>query len=189
MGDSPVYDTFPGLATPHLTLRELQAGDAAAILEIGADDAIMRWYDLDTFTDVADAAAFIDRQRLRFAQRHGIRWGLALRESGQVVGWCGFVQGPYQRVELGYALARACWRQGLMREALPAIIQFSLAAMDVNRVEAVVHVENAASRGLLEQLGFRAEGTLRDYGFWRGQFHTLVMYALLRSDRQPGSGL
>jgi ribosomal-protein-alanine N-acetyltransferase len=182
-----LYDTFPTLATNRLILRELQPTDAAAIFRIGSDDAVMHWYDLDTFTLLNDAAVFIERQQLRFAQRRGIRWGLALRHSDQIVGWCGHVQGPYQRMELGYALAQPYWRQGLMREALQAIIPFSFMGLDVNRLEATVHVENVASRGLLEQLGFRAEGTLREYGFWRGHFHTLVMYSLLRQDQQLGA--
>src|SRR5215217_5962086 len=184
MLDESVYDAFPTLVASRLVLRELQATDAAAIFRIGSDDSVMQWYDLDTFTTLNDATAFIDRQQARFVQRRGIRWGLALRQSDQIIGWCGHIQGPYQRMELGYALARSYWRQGFMREALQAIIRFSFTGLPLNRLEATIHVDNLASRGLLEQLGFRAEGTLRDYGFWRGQFHTLVTYALLRHDQQ-----
>lgn len=185
MWDGCVYDTFPMLATSRLSLRELQSTDAGAIFQIGSDDAVMQWYDLDTFTTLNDATAFIERQQVRFAQRRGIRWGVVLRKNDQLIGWCGHVQGPYQRLELGYALAQPYWHQGLMREALQEIIRFSFTGMNVNRLEATVHVENVASRGLLERLGFRAEGTLREYGFWRDQFHTLVMYSLLRHDQQP----
>jgi ribosomal-protein-alanine N-acetyltransferase len=107
-------DTFPTLATPRLTLRELQPTDAAAILQIGSNNAVMQWYDLDTFTAPADALAFIERQQQRFRQRRGMRWGLALRPTDQIIGWCGHVQLPYCRMELGYALAETHWRQGFM---------------------------------------------------------------------------
>jgi [ribosomal protein S5]-alanine N-acetyltransferase len=36
---------------------------------------------------------------------------------------------------------------------------------------------------LLKKIGFKEEGLLRDYGFWKGDFHDLKMFSLLRKDR------
>ena len=52
--------------------------------------------------------------------------------------------------------------------------------MELNRVEAHVHPENAASIKLLRTLGFVQEGHLREAGFWRGEHHDLLQFALLR---------
>ncbi|RYG05520.1 MAG: N-acetyltransferase, partial [Burkholderiales bacterium] len=40
---------------------------------------------------------------------------------------------------------------------------------------------------LAEGLGFQREGLLREVGYWAGQHHDLLQYALLRRDyRMPG---
>ena len=49
----------------------------------------------------------------------------------------------------------------------------------LHRVEAMVHPQNTASVALLERLGFIAEGTLREAGFWNGQRHDLMVLGLL----------
>jgi ribosomal-protein-alanine N-acetyltransferase len=41
---------------------------------------------------------------------------------------------------------------------------------------------NVASMRLLHRLGFTEEGVLRAAGYWKGAFHDLRMYALLKSE-------
>lgn len=43
-------------------------------------------------------------------------------------------------------------------------------------------LENTASMKLLEKLGFAPEGVLREYGFWKGEFHDLNMFSLLKKE-------
>ncbi len=81
---------------------------------------------------------------------------------------------------IGYDLSRPYWRRGIMTEALEAVIEFGFERMGLNRIEAVVFVENVASHRLLEKLRFEREGVLRDYEFLKGRFVDMVMYSLLR---------
>ena len=86
--------------------------------------------------------------------------------------------------EIGYELAKAHWRQGIMTEALFAVIEFGFQAIALNRIEAMVMLENTASFKLLQKLGFLEEGILREYGYWKGQFHDLRIFSLLKKDYQ-----
>jgi len=45
-------------------------------------------------------------------------------------------------------------------------------------------LENTASVKLLQKLGFLEEGILRGYGYWKGQFHDLRIFSLLKKDYQ-----
>jgi ribosomal-protein-alanine N-acetyltransferase len=188
MGASSEYTRFPRLETQRLVLRELQPSDVQAIFGIGSDDEVMHFYDLDTFQLPEDASAFIGRQRARYERESGIRWGIVRKEGEEVIGWCGYVVGSYRRAELGYALARDAWGQGLMTEAVRAVVGFAFETTQINRLEATTHLGNGASARVLEKLGFVPEGLLREFGYWRGQFHDLRMHSLLRKDYLSARG-
>lgn len=69
-----------------------------------------------------------------------------------------------------------------MREALTAMLAFGFGPMQLNRVEALVVPENTPSQHLLRRLGFECEGLLRQHGFWKGSFHDLHLFSLLKKD-------
>jgi RimJ/RimL family protein N-acetyltransferase len=65
------------------------------------------------------------------------------------------------KVDLGYAIVRRYWRQGLMSEALRWIIEWAFAQPGIYRVWATCDVDNVASAGVLERVGMQREGVLR----------------------------
>ena len=85
------------------------------------------------------------------------------------------------RASIGYELARSSWRQGIMTEALEAIIDLGFREMGLNRIDAVVMPENGASIKLLEKLGFHNEGLLKEYENWGSKGYVdLCILSLLR---------
>ncbi|WP_455929204.1 GNAT family N-acetyltransferase [Pseudomonas fluorescens] len=173
-------NTFPTLSTQRLRLRELQACDAPQLFSIHADAASMRWYGVDPMTDLAQAHALIDTfAQWRTHPNPGTRWGL--EHQGKLIGSCGLFKWnrAWNSCALSCELAPAARGQGLMREALQAMLDWGFEHMQLHRVEALVHPQNNASHALLERLGFKAEGTLREAGFWNGQRHDLRVLGLL----------
>ncbi|MGA2042497.1 MAG: GNAT family N-acetyltransferase [Roseiarcus sp.] len=63
------------------------------------------------------------------------------------------------RLTLGYALAPEVWGKGLATEAATAAIDAGFALTDAVEMLATSHVENAASRRVLEKCGFVHGGT------------------------------
>ena len=117
-----------------------------------------------------------------------IEWGVTLQGGDDtVLGIFGYANWSqiHRRAEIGYCLRRDYWRQGIGLEALSAIIAFGFQAMDLNRIHACPWVENVASVRLLEKLGFRREGVLRDEYWEEGAFHDEALYALLRREYLP----
>jgi ribosomal-protein-alanine N-acetyltransferase len=110
-----------------------------------------------------------------------------LKEDGVVIGSCGFYgTHPWHlRGSIGYELARPFWRQGIMSEALTAILTLGFGEMGLNRIDAVVLPENLASIRLLEKLGFCNEGLLREYENWGSKgFVDLCMLSLLKKTKK-----
>lgn len=177
-----VSTIFPQLETERLLLREIRESDADAVLKIFGDDAVTRFYDLASFTDIEQARQMIVRLRERNANGDALRWGITLKENDQLIGTGGFNQ--FRRhwftAGIGYDLAQAYWKRGYMTEALRAIVRYGFDTLNVNRIEALVMLENDASVRVLEKVGFQREGLVREYGFWKNQFWDLQMFALLK---------
>ena len=88
-----------------------------------------------------------------------------------------------KRVAIGYIIDPAHQRKGIAREAVSAMLDFCFGELGLHRVQAFIHPDNIASRTLVEKLGFRNEGLLRDNlrvgDVWRND----MLYALLATDR------
>ncbi len=177
-----VFAAFPELETERLILREIMPEDAPQILKIFSDEKVTKYYDLYTYSDIDEAHQLIDFFDESFELERAIRWGIARKEDNVLIGTCGFVWLRLYRGEIGYELASEYWRQGFMAEALSAVLEFGFEELGLNRIEALVMIENEASAGLLRKLGFHEEGLLRDHDFFKGEFHDMRIFALIKQD-------
>lgn len=177
---------FPTLRTPRLHLREIVADDAPALFAIHSDDEAMRWFGTNPLVTLQEADKLVENfAALRRMANPGTRWALELRNGGELIGTCGLFRWNrgWRSCAVGYELGRAHWGQGLMHEALNAVLDWGFAAMELHRIEAQVHPANIPSIRRLEALGFQREGLLRQAGYWLGAYHDLAAYALLRDER------
>ncbi len=178
-----MFHTFPQLETKHLVLRRITPEDAPALFRILGDDEVTKHYDDTTFTDVAQAKAQIEAWENGYKARRCVRWGITRRGEGKMIGTCGFygIHTWHMRGSIGYELARAHWRLGIMCEALGRLVEFGFNELGLNRIDAVVIPENEASIKLLEKLGFHNEGLLKEYENWGAKgFSDLYMLALTK---------
>jgi len=89
-------------------------------------------------------------------------------------------RGPFQSANLGYALDAAAQGQGLMHEALQAVIAEAFApAINLHRLQAGVRPENLRSLAVMARLGFADEGLARDYLYIAGAWRDHRLFALL----------
>jgi ribosomal-protein-alanine N-acetyltransferase len=145
----------------------------------------MKWFGNDPLPDLQAAEKLVTTfSGWREMPNPGTRWGIDIKGRPGLVGTCGLFSWNrgWRKCTLGYELARAAEGQGYMSEALSTVINWGWSEMALNRIEAQVHPENMKSISLLENLGFVAEGKLRQVGFWGGSFHDMVQYSLLNQD-------
>lgn len=176
---------FPTLHTTRLQLRRIVDADAPALLAIHGNVQAMRWFGSDPVPDLAGAQRLVQLfDGWRTQPNPGTRWGLQLGDDATLVGSCGLFawNRAWRKCSIGYELLPALQGQGLMAEALRAAIAWGWQHMDLNRIEATVHPDNAPSLRLLQRLGFVTEGRLRQLAWWGGQCHDMLMLSLLRQD-------
>ena len=179
----------PILHTARLTLRPFAKGDAVPLFNIFSDSEVVRFWSGAAWTDLSQADQMIE-EALEGVGNNGIlRYGIALKETGCLIGICNlrgfFAQN--RRCELGYALGRAWWGHGFAAEALEALLGHAFGALDLNRIEADIDPRNEASARLLERLGFRHEGSMPERWIVHGEKADTAFYGLLKRywDERP----
>jgi ribosomal-protein-alanine N-acetyltransferase len=184
---------FPELRTHRLLLRELTELDAPTLLEQRSDARIFKYLEREPDTTIAQTLALLDLIKRNVTENKGITWGIVRPETPDVLlGTIGLWRmiPEHHRSEIGYALHPDYWQQGIMSEAMAAVLAFGFEALKLHSVEANVNPRNQASCRLLEKHGFVQEAYFRQNYFFRGQFLDSSIYSLLTpeaSQRQPGA--
>ncbi len=181
---------FPNLSTKRLTLREFHVSDKDVLFDIFEDEEVTRYYNINSFQSMEDCLALLERRRSRFYKGRGISWAITLKDSESLIGNCSFNAFFKQRTvgEIGYELKRPFWNQGIMTEALEAIIQFGFETIGLQQVEAWVIPGNVGSTRVLTKLNFQFLGLQKNKGYWDGKHHDLERFVFLKSEWVAGSG-
>ena len=183
MGRQPEGAPQPVLSSGRLHLRPLAPQDAEGLLALFGDPQVVRYYDLPLFRSREDGLALVVESIEGSRSGESMRWAVLQGDgAGDFVG-CVSLHGVHPRHrygELGFAIQRARWGEGLGTEAVGLVAQAAFDTLGLNRLEAFVDPRNGSSAALLQGLGFTCEGRLRGR-FWDGtSFQDDILYSRLR---------
>jgi [ribosomal protein S5]-alanine N-acetyltransferase len=176
------------ITSPRLVVRQITPADLPALLAVNGDEAVTRFLPYAHWTGLADAEAWLTRMQA-LAEGGSARQCVIERRSepGAIGTLLLFRHEPGSaRLEIGYVLGRAHWRQGYAREALQAVCSHLFHAAGIRRIEAEVNPDNEASTALLLSLGFVREGLLRQRWQTKGLTHDTAFFGCLASEWQHG---
>lgn len=175
---------FPIIETKRLILRQVITEDAADMFSYLSDQDVVKPMGLDPFETEKDVLDEIQWYASVYEEGTGIRWGITLKDSGKVIGSCGFLNRipKHYRAEIGYEISKDYWGKGIASEALEAVVKYGYQHLQLERIEALIEPENVPSQRLVEKHGFIREGLLRHYEFARGKFDDLYMYSIIKED-------
>jgi ribosomal-protein-alanine N-acetyltransferase len=134
-------------------------------------------YDEEPMTDISQADRLIDFYAM-VEPRSQNRWILIDKATNTKLGTCGFhLWDPDNKeVEIGFELMEQYNGRGYMLEAIEAIIEFARHKMKVERIDAIVYIENEKCIKLLEKLRFIKVG--KEETEFLGQIYLHNIYVL-----------
>lgn len=171
------------LTTERLILREFKAEDWPAVLAYQEDPRYLRYYPWEERTPRAVQAfvrAFLDQQRER--PRTKFQLAITLRTTHRLIGSCGIRRESAHAGDIGYEIAPRHWGRGYATEAAGAVVAFGFAELALHRIGAWCIAENVGSARVLEKLGMRLEGRLRDQKRFKGRWWDALVFALLEEE-------
>ena len=147
---------FTNIETNRLVLKCIDHSDRDFIFEEFQNDFINRYlYDEEPMTDISQADGLIDFYTMVEPRKQN-RWVLIDKTTNTKLGTCGFhLWNPDNKeVEIGFELMEQYNGKGYMQEAVEAIIEFARQKMKVERINAIVYINNKNCIKLLERLRF-----------------------------------
>lgn len=168
------------LRTEHLVMRAHTMDDLDAWHELFGDPAVVRYlYQAPLSRDEA-AEHLSKRFTATLPQQDGEWLMLAMEFDGRCVGDVGvhLVSRENRQCEIGYVLSPRVQGRGLATEAATLITAIAFDELDTHRVCGRLDARNEASARLLERLGMRREGHLRETEWVKGEWTDEVIYAI-----------
>jgi [ribosomal protein S5]-alanine N-acetyltransferase len=169
------------IRTARLVLRPFRDTDVDDVMTYATDEAWGRFLPVPQPYGRADAERFLAAEAASDRAQQP-SWAAVL--EGRVVGGINLrISAEHRLAEIGYALARRVWGQGLATEAAQAVVDTAFRTLpDLNRIRAVADSRNVASLRLLAGLGMRREGVLRQNRVLRGAVVDEVWCGILRHE-------
>lgn len=172
-----------------LVLRDFEGSDTDGVLAIVGDDRVTYWLSFAS-RDRDEAQSMLDGILERQLDTPRSEYYLAITESAAPEVVIGFVRlglGGVKAADLGYALRPEWQGRGIARAAVSRMIEFGFGDLGLHRLTANIGPQNTASMRLVESLGFRREGTIRDHVHTNGAWRDSASFSLLEGEWQPAA--
>lgn len=182
----PFFDAVKTIETPRLRLRPFSPSDAPAMFKNWANDSevtrYMRW---TPHKDEAESRSTIDMFLADCAAGESLLWAIEYKPLSEAIGSIGVLPANLgdRVVEVGYCIGKRWWNQGLLTEALCAVIDYTFTQTQANRLEACHSINNPASGRVMQKCGMVKEGFAKEkYRSLAEGFQDCDCYAIVKSD-------
>jgi RimJ/RimL family protein N-acetyltransferase len=194
-GPDPDSGNTHSMETSRLVIDLPTPNDASDLYElVGGEqrDEVCATLVWDGPADIEEVERWISRCVSDAYGEWGYHWVIRDRR-GEITGRPGAVLGAIGtrptgqagRADVGYWLGRPFWGNGIMAEALQAVLALGFDALAYAKIEADVFTTNERGLRLVESAGMRREGTIRRAVWKRGEWVDTALYGMLAEEHTP----
>ncbi|MTI38082.1 GNAT family N-acetyltransferase [Fulvivirga lutimaris] len=179
MGNAKIK--IPAIKTDRLLLRPIVKSDIDNIYNGLSNPEVIKYYGVSF-----DSLEATKEQMEWFEKSSQCWWAICSLDNKQFYGAAGVndISLPHKKAEIGFWLLPDYWREGIISEAIPLVINFGFNQLELHRIEGFVETENQGSKHTLEKVGFRYEGTMNDCEIKNGKYISIDIYAILNQSQK-----
>lgn len=183
---------FDELAGAQVALRRFRASDLDVFTAYRSSPGVARFQSWDAPYPRHDAEELIRQMMASDPDTPGewFQFAVVLRSTGELIGDCAARPDPDdpRQAEIGFTLAPAHQGRGHATDAARELLGYLFDQRGKHRVTASCDARNAGSARVLERLGLRREGHLRESSWFKGEWTDDLLYALLAREWQSAKG-
>ncbi len=176
------------IETERILLRRFSKDDAEAMYRNWASDPeVTKYLTWPAHTSVDVSRAVLEEWVASYPQENYYQWAIVRKAHGSdPIGSIGAVNqnDDLSIIHIGYCLGKSWWHQGIMSEALKAVMDYFFDNVGANRIESRHDPRNPYSGMVMKKCGMEYEGTMRESDRNNQGICDASWYALLRSERE-----
>jgi RimJ/RimL family protein N-acetyltransferase len=175
----------PTLTTERLILRPYSLSDAKELQRLIGDRDVSDTLLLVPYPYLDGMAEeWIDKQSSEYQEGKSVQFAITDRNKRFLMGTIGLnnIIQEYQRAELGYWIGKPYWGKGYCTEAASSVLRWGFEVLGLNRISATHMTSNPRSGRVMEKIGMKHEGHMRQYGKKWDKYEDGEMWAILRGD-------
>lgn len=173
------------LETNRLILRRFTEDDAESVFNNWAsDDEVTKYLTWSTHQNIDVSRGYMDFCVNGYSDHTFYQWGIELKDTQELIGNISVVKviDVIDCLELGWVLGRKYWGNGYTAEAALKIIDFLFEQVGANCICAGHDVNNPNSGRVMQKIGMKYEGTLRQSGRNNQGIVDMAHYSILKSE-------
>ncbi|MEU2427440.1 GNAT family protein [Streptomyces sp. NPDC007851] len=172
------------METTRLVLRGFGPRDAPALAAYRSDPDVSRYQSWGSPVPLAEAERLAAGFAAGDPRSPGwFQYAVQLRDAPGLIGDIGVCRAEDGRqAELGFTFDPAFQGRGYATEAVTRVVESLLLEEGLHRLSASCDGRNVRSAKLLERVGFRREGHLRQSTWMKGEWTDDVLFGLLASE-------
>lgn len=176
----------PTIRTERLTLRPFRLADAPEVRRLaGVKSVASMTMRIPYPYEKGMAEKWIRTHKRSFDRRKSVVYAVIRRKTGKLIGAVGLeIDKENESAELGYWIGRRYWNRGYATGTAEVMLMYGFTELGLNRIHAHHFTRNPASGKVLENIGMRREGVLRQHVKKWGRFEDIILYGILREDYQ-----
>lgn len=173
------------LETERLILRRFNFNDINAMYNNWATDTkVTRYMTHSTYNNKKEVSAKIDKWVEEYKSMSYYRWAIKLKMNKELIGYisAGNSKEDIKSINLGYCIGSRWWNHGIVTEAGTAVIKYLFEQIGFNRIVARCAKDNIGSERVMQKLGMKREGILRQAGYCNQGITDILCYSILREE-------
>jgi len=172
------------LTTDRLELKKIEKKDYEQIFKLFSNKKLLKYTDNYPHKTIEDTHKLIQKWNKELIEQKSIRWSIWNKKDNIIIGIISIydINTKHKFASIGSFLDDDYQRRGLMPEARMATVDYAFNILKINRLEAQVFVGNKPSIKMLEKLGFKKEGKLRQNFMIDNKLEDSFVYSILKND-------
>lgn len=167
-----------------MILREFKEDDLEEVHEYASDPEVtkyMVWGENSKEQSREFTAESIKEQKGEVRKNYDLAITL---KSNRLIGACGIddIKLRNKKGELGYCLNKKYWGKGYATETAEALLKLGFDDLELHRIHARCDTRNKKSEKVLERIGMKREGVLREHKMIDGRWRSSYIYSILKSE-------
>ncbi len=145
------------IETERLILRYIEPGDVYDMYEYASRNDVCEFLLWRPHVNLATTEGYIEFLQKRYKKGLYADWALELKESGKMIGTCGYahINSESAECEIGYVLSPEYQGNGYMTEAVNAILELTFDVLELESARLRIISENESSIRLAKRMGFK----------------------------------